>query len=84
MRPTKATESARIAREHLIQVLLEQILRTYGMNGGLGMLRVVADLLRRLDDTALRDYAYSQGLTSEQELEPEDETGRERPAGETS
>jgi hypothetical protein len=36
------------------------------------MTRMVTGLLRRLDDSALRDYAYSLGLTTELELEPED------------
>jgi hypothetical protein len=45
---------------------------------------MIAQLLRRLDDTALREYAYSQGLTSEHDIEPQDETGRAPPSGETS
>jgi hypothetical protein len=72
MRAPKAAESAAIAREHLTRLLLEQMERTYGTEGQPGMTRMVTGLLRRLDDSALRDYAYSLGLTSELELEPED------------
>jgi hypothetical protein len=83
MRPTKATESARIGRQHLTRLLLEQIERTYGTEGQPGMFRIVTDLLDLLDDAALRSYAYSRGLTSEHELEPADETGRARAPEET-
>jgi hypothetical protein len=84
MRPTKAAESAGIDREHLSRLLLEQMERTYGTEGQSGMTRMVTDLLRRLDDSALRDYAYSLGLTSELELEPEDASGRTPPPEEPS
>ena len=80
MRPTKAAESAAIGREHLTRLLLEQMERTYGTEGQPGMTRMIAELLSRLDDPALREYAYSLGLTSELELEPEDASGpAERP-----
>jgi hypothetical protein len=52
-------------------VLLEQMERTYGTEGQPGMTRMITELLRRLGDSALRDYACSLGLTSELELEPE-------------
>jgi hypothetical protein len=84
MRPTKAAESAAIGREHLTRLLLEQMERTYGTEGQPGMTRMIAELLSRLDDSALREYAYSLGLTSELELEPEDASGQARPAEEPS
>jgi hypothetical protein len=73
MRRTKAVESAAIGREHLTRLLLEQMERTYGTEGQPGMTRMIGELLSRLNDSALRDYAYSLGLTSELELEPEPE-----------
>jgi hypothetical protein len=76
MRTTKATESAGIDREHLTRLLLEQMERTYGTEGQPGITRMITELLRRLGDSALRDYAYSLGLTSELELEPEDGPAR--------
>ena len=84
MRPTKAAESAAIGREHLTRLLLEQMERTYGTEGQPGMTRMITELLRRLDDSALRDYAYSLGLTSELELEPEDTSGSTRPPDQAS
>jgi hypothetical protein len=84
MRPTKAVESAGIDRQHLTRLLVEQMERAYGIEGQPAMTRMIAQLLRRLDDTALREYAYSQGLTSEHDIEPQDETGRAPPSGETS
>lgn len=83
MRPTKAAESAAIGREHLTRLLLEQMERTYGTEGQPGVTRMIAELLGRLDDSALREYAYSLGLTSELELEP-DATGPARPPEEAS
>ncbi len=69
MRSTKATEGSAVAREHLTRLLLEQMELAYGTEGRPGMTRMVTELLRRLDDSALRDYAYSLGLSSERELE---------------
>lgn len=84
MRPSKAAESAAIGREHLTRLLLEQMERTYGTEGQPGMTRMIAELLSRLDDSALREYAYSLGLTSELELEPEGASDRARPPEEPS
>lgn len=84
MRPTKAAESAAIGREHLTRLLLDQMERTYGTEGQPGMSRMVAELLSRLDDSALQEYAQSLGLASEHDIEPQDETGRAPPAGETT
>ena len=84
MRPTKAAESAAIDREHLTRLLLEQMERTYGTEGQPGMTRMIAELLSRLDASALREYAYSLGLTSEPELEPEDASGPAGPPEEAS
>jgi len=71
MRRSKSAESASIDREHLTRVLLEQMERAYGAEGTAGLSRMLGELLRRLDDRALRDYALTLGLTSELELEGE-------------
>jgi hypothetical protein len=84
MRPTKGSESVGIDRTHLIRVLLEQMERTYGTEGQPGATRMITELLDRLDDSSLREYAYSLGLTSELELESEDSSGRTRPTEEPS
>jgi hypothetical protein len=84
MRPSKASESAAIGREHLTRLLLEQMERTYGTEGQPGLTRMVTELLRRLNDSALREYAYSLGLTSELELEPDDANGPTRAPEEAS
>jgi hypothetical protein len=42
---------------------------------------MLGELLRRLDDRALRDYAIELGLTSELELEEAAEPGEEPPRG---
>jgi hypothetical protein len=84
MRPTKTAESAAIGREHLTRLLLEQMERTYGTEGQPGLTRMVTELLRRLNDSALREYAYSLGLTSELELEPDDANGPTRAPEEAS
>ena len=69
MRRSRSAESAAIDREHLTRVLLEQMERAYGTEGIAGLSRLLGELLRRLDDRALRDYALALGLTSELELE---------------
>jgi hypothetical protein len=76
MRRTKADEAATIDRQHLTRVLLEQIERTYDTEGRGGVIRIMEELLGHLDDPALREYAYAKGLTSEHDLEPQDEGGR--------
>ena len=73
MTRSKAAESAAIDREHLTRVLLEQMERAYGTEGTAGLSRLVGELLRRLDDRALRDYALAIGLTSERELDDDSE-----------
>jgi hypothetical protein len=81
MRVSKAAESAGVDREHLTRVLLNQIERAYGTEGIAGLSRMLGELLRRLDDRALRDYAIELGLTSELELEEAAEPGEEPPRG---
>jgi hypothetical protein len=71
MRRPRAAESASIDREHLTRLLLEQMERAYGSEGTASLSRLLGELLRRLDDRALRDYALTLGLTSELELEGE-------------
>lgn len=81
MRRSRAAESTAIDREHLTRVLLEQMERAYGTEGTAGLSRLLGELLRRLDDRALSDYALAIGLTSELELEHELEPGEPRSGG---
>jgi hypothetical protein len=78
MKPTKPAESAVVAKEHLVRLLLEQLDRTFSTDGQEAGLRSVGDLLRRLDATELREYAYRHGLITEYDLEPEQEPDRTR------
>jgi hypothetical protein len=73
MRRTKPAEAAIIGREHLVRVLLEHLERTYSTEGMPGAARMMEQLLLRLDETALREYAYQHGLTTEHDVEPETE-----------
>jgi hypothetical protein len=65
------TEAA--SRRHLERRLLEQLERTFTTEGSPAGLRMVAHLLERLDDDALRVYAYEHGVRTEDELEGEPE-----------
>ncbi|HJR35452.1 MAG TPA: hypothetical protein VJ817_10915 [Gemmatimonadales bacterium] len=69
MTTTKQTESD-IGREDLVRLLADQIERTFNSEGQSQGLRLVEEMLRRLDDTALRELAYKRGLTTESEGEP--------------
>ncbi|HEY7502916.1 MAG TPA: hypothetical protein VH700_02365 [Gemmatimonadales bacterium] len=80
MRRSRADQSAGMDREHLTRILLEQMERAYGTEGSAGLSRMLGELLRRLDDRALRDYALALGLTSELELEDEPDRDRGGPA----
>ena len=71
MRNPKTVEAALIEREHLTRVLLEQMERTFGAEGSAGALALMEELLLRLDETSLREYAYLRGITSEADLEPD-------------
>ena len=44
--------------------------RTFTTEGHAAALRVVTDLLERLDDDALRAYAYQHGIRTEDEFPP--------------
>jgi hypothetical protein len=83
MRRSKATESAGMDREHLTRVLLEQMERAYGTEGTPGLSRMLGELLRRIDDRALRDYALARGLASELDLENDSDRAGPRPEGST-
>jgi hypothetical protein len=61
------TEAA--PRRHMERRLLEQLERTFTTEGSPAGLRMVAELLERLDDDALRGYAYQHGVRTEDELE---------------
>jgi hypothetical protein len=76
MKPTKPAEARIVADEHLVRLLLEQMERTFNTEGQEAALRWVGDLLRRLDDASLREYAYLHGLVAESDLEPESESDR--------
>jgi hypothetical protein len=69
MTETKQTESD-IGREDLVRLLAEQIERTFNTEGQSQGLRLVEEMLLRLDSTALRELAYRRGLTTESESEP--------------
>ena len=69
MTTTKQTESD-IGREDLVRLLADQIERTFNSEGQSQGLRLVEEMLLRLDDTALRELAYKRGLTTESEGEP--------------
>lgn len=69
MTTTKQTESD-IGREDLVRLLADQIERTFNSEGQSQGLRLVEEMLLRLDDTALRELAYKRGLTTESESEP--------------
>ena len=69
MTTTKQTETD-IGREDLVRLLADQIERTFNSEGQSQGLRLVEEMLLRLDDTALRELAYKRGLTTESESEP--------------
>ncbi|HLB53881.1 MAG TPA: hypothetical protein VJK71_02105 [Gemmatimonadales bacterium] len=71
IQPSKESEAELISKEHLIRVLSEQIERTFSSEGQSAALKLVGDLLRGLDASALRELAYQQGLTTEFDLEPD-------------
>lgn len=70
MNTVKQTESG-IGREDLIRVLADQIERTFNEEGQTHGLRLVEEMLLKLDDTALRELAYRRGLTTEFERAPD-------------
>ena len=70
MRPD-TSEARAASRQHLLRLLLEQFERTFTTEGQASALGVVTDLLERLDDDALRAYAYEHGIRGEDELESE-------------
>lgn len=63
------TESLAVPRQHLLGRLLEQLDRTFTTEGQQRAIQVVTDLLERLDDDALRAYAYQHGIRSEDDFE---------------
>jgi hypothetical protein len=82
MKRTPTSETLAASRQHLLRRLLEQLERTFTTEGQESALAVVTDLLERLDDDALRAYAYQHGIRSEDEFE--EEAGPDRgapPAG---
>ncbi|MGQ0702962.1 MAG: hypothetical protein ACT4PM_07515 [Gemmatimonadales bacterium] len=70
--PKKQTEAELVGKEHLVRVLSEQIERTFSTEGQTAALTLIGNLLRQLDESALREIAYLQGLTTEFELEPDE------------
>jgi hypothetical protein len=65
---SKASEAEAISREHLVRLLVEQIERTYAADGPDRALQHITEMLRGLDESALRGLVYNQGLQSEDEL----------------
>ena len=72
MTTTKQTESD-IGRDDLVRLLADQIERTFNTEGQSQGLRLVEEMLLRLDNTALRELAYRRGVTTESEGEPAEE-----------
>ena len=70
--PKKPTEAEFAGKEHLVRVLSEQVERTFTTEGGTAALSMIGNMLRQLDESALRELAYLQGLTTEHELEPDE------------
>jgi hypothetical protein len=69
---SKSSEADFVSRDHLIRLLVQQIERTFATDGRDQALHEVADMLRGLDEAALRALVYRQGLQTEDELtEPE-------------
>ena len=66
--PTKRSEADQTSREHLIRLLVEQIERTFHIDGPKQALQHLAEMLRGLDEPALRGLVYQQGVQSEEEL----------------
>ena len=63
------TEAEAGSRRHLQRRLLEQLDRTFTTEDREGALRLMADVLARLDSDALRACAYERGIRSEDEFE---------------
>lgn len=72
MKQSPAIEALAASRQHLCRRLVEQLERTFTTEGHESALRVVTELLERLDDDALRAYAYQHGIRTEAELEEEE------------
>jgi hypothetical protein len=82
---SKSSEADFVSRDHLIRLLVQQIERTFATDGRDQALHEVADMLRGLDEAALRAMVYRQGLQTEDELtEPEtDSVKGSNPEGST-
>ena len=64
----KDQEADLVSREHLVRLLVEQVERTFSTEGSIKALRDLGNLLRRLDESALRALVYGQGAADEDEL----------------
>jgi hypothetical protein len=74
---SKSSEADFVSRDHLIRLLVQQIERTFATDGRDQALHEVADMLRGLDEAALRAMVYRQGLQTEDELaEPEADSAK--------
>lgn len=71
MTMSKQTETA-VGREDLVRVLADQLERTFNTEGQSSGMRRVEEMLLRLDESALRELAYRQGLPTEAEAEPDE------------
>jgi hypothetical protein len=80
---SKTSEADFVSREHLVRQLVEQIERTFATDRRDQALQKVADMLRGLDEAALRALVYRQGLQNEDELtEPEVDSAKAGGTGE--
>jgi hypothetical protein len=73
---SKAAEASQVMHEHLVRILSEEVERTFSTEGQEAGARLVTGLFRHLDETALRELAYRFGITTEADLEPEEDPAR--------
>lgn len=80
MTPRTIPPDRAASRQHLIRRLAELIERTFTTEGHERAMEEVTEVLSRLDDEALRGYAYLRGIQTEDQLEPEEPDAGERGA----
>jgi hypothetical protein len=77
---SKSSEADIVSREHLVRLLVQQIERTFATDGRDQALHEVGEMLRGLDEAALRALVYRQGLQDEDDQASHQLHGRLRPA----
>ena len=80
---SKSSEADSVSREHLVRLLVQQSEQTFDIDGPEHALQKIAEILRGLDEAALRALVYQQGLQSEDEVtEPEVDSAKAEGTGE--